>query len=144
MKNKINTLSNILKKCEFDKTKLEACFQRGKLKGNITFHTHTIMLTLYHNHKHNMYIHAMHTHHEHTNAHAHHVHTPHAFLYAKVYTCTYCGCKGHLTKFCYDKLNASYSHVWDQKTNIFGPKKVWVSKLTTTLHDIDTHEDSKT
>jgi len=26
-------------------------------------------------------------------------------MYAHVYTCTHCGRKGHLAKFCYDKIN---------------------------------------
>ena len=51
-----------------------------------------------------------HDHHA-THAHAHHAHTHHAFLYAKEYICTYCGRQDLLAKFCYDKLNASNSHV---------------------------------
>jgi len=38
-----------------------------------------------------------------------------------------------LAKFYYDKLNTSNSYV---KTNILGPKKVWIPKSTSTLHDI--------
>jgi len=41
----------------------------------------------------------------------------HAFLYAKVYSCTYCDRKGHLVKFCYDRINTSNDHVWVRKTN---------------------------
>ena len=39
-------------------------------------------------------------------------------LYTHVYTCTHCGCKGHLAKFCYDRLNDSN----------FVNKFVWVRK----------------
>jgi len=37
--------------------------------------------------------------------HAHHAHT-HDYVYANVYTCTHCRRKGHLVKFCYDRINA--------------------------------------
>jgi len=56
----------------------------------------------FHNHAHTQA--QAHAHHA-THAHAHHVPTYHAFLYAKVYTCTYCSRQDHLTKFYYDKLN---------------------------------------
>ena len=59
------------------------------------------------------------------NMHAHkprHTYAPHAHthntMYAHVYTCTHCGRKGHLTKFCYDRLN----------TSNFASKFVWVRK----------------
>ena len=100
------------------------------------FHTHTIMLThtttttdtpCYSTHA----------------THAHHAHTHHAFLYAKVYSCTYCGRKSHLTKFCYDRINASIDH-WVRKINTVGPKKIWVPKSTPLLIDIGTHQSSKT
>ena len=47
-----------------------------------------------------------------TFMHAHpsrHTHTPHGHhhTYAHVYTCTHCGRKGHLAKFCYDRLHTS-------------------------------------
>jgi len=91
--------------------------------------------------------HISHTrHHVHTQAqpHAHHTpyahaHTHYAFLYVKMYTCTYCGRKVPLAKFCYDKMNALNSHVWVRKTNILGPKKIWVPKPTSILNDIGTH-----
>ena len=75
--------------------------------------------------------HATHAHPAHTNAHAHHTHTHLAFLYAKMYTCTYYDRKGHLAKFYYDRLNASNSHVWVRKTNIIGPKKSFGTKINT-------------
>ena len=40
-----------------------------------------------------------------SDLHAHKAHTDHAFMYNKVYTCTHCGRKGYLTRFCYDKQN---------------------------------------
>ena len=51
------------------------------------------------------------------HTHASHIHT-HNTMYAHVYTCTHCGRKGHLTKFCYDRLN----------TSNFVNKFVWVRK----------------
>ena len=104
------------------------------------------MLT--HKHNHILINHAhtqaqSHTHHA-THAHAHHAYTLHGFLYVKVHICTYCGRQANLAKFCYDELNASNSHVWVQKTNILGPKKVLLSKSTPTLHDICTHQGFKT
>jgi len=74
MKNKINTLSNVLKKCEFDKAKLEDMFSKRQTQRKPP--------------------HVSHTHHAHTQTqhtyHAHHAHTHHAFICAKVYSCT-CG-----------------------------------------------------
>ena len=55
--------------------------------------------------------------HKSRHTHAHHAHT-HDSLYASVYTCTHCGRKGHLAKFCYDRLN----------TLNFVSKNVWVRK----------------
>ena len=51
------------------------------------------------------------------HTHASHVHT-HDTIYAHVYTCTHWGRKGHLAKFCYDKLN----------TSNFANKFVWIRK----------------
>ena len=45
------------------------------------------------------HIHAHHSQH----THASHVRT-HDTMYAHVYTCTHCGRKGHLVRFCYDRL----------------------------------------
>jgi len=57
--------------------------------------------------------------HTHTPHHAHtqaqHSHAHHAFMYAKVYSCIYSGRKDHLTKFCYEELIVSNSHVWVRK-----------------------------
>ena len=57
----------------------------------------------------------------------HHVH-PHATMYARVYSCTHCGRKGHLAKFYYDILSAlvfANENVWVRRgTNPHGAKKV--------------------
>ena len=58
--------------------------------------------------------------HAHHTLHAHDAHNAHhAFMYVRVYSCTYCGRKGHLAKFYYDKMNASTCHVWDKKKLTF-------------------------
>jgi len=48
--------------------------------------------------KHTPHMHA----HPSWHTHAYHAHT-HDSMYANVYTCTHCGRKGHLAKFCYDR-----------------------------------------
>jgi len=64
----------------------------------------------------------------------------HDSMYARVYTCTHCGCKGHLAKFYYDKLNAfnfTSQNVWIRRgTNPYGSKKVWVSKFIPISFDV--------
>ena len=71
--------------------------------------------------------------------HAPHVRT-HNTMYAYVYTCTHCGRKGHLTKFCYDRVhdeNLANKFVWVRKgANPHGPKRVWVPKTTPNLFDV--------
>jgi len=48
-----------------------------------------------------------------------------AFMYDKVYTCTYCGPKGYLAKFCYAKLNMLNKNIWIQEsTNLIRPKMI--------------------
>ena len=47
-------------------------------------------------------MHAHHTWHTHASL----IHT-HNTMYAHVYTCTHCGRKGHLAKFCFDRINDS-------------------------------------
>ena len=48
--------------------------------------------------------------------------------------CTHCGHKGHLAKFCYDKIhdvNLATKFVWVRKgANPHRPKRVWVPKTT--------------
>ena len=68
--------------------------------------------------------------------HTRHTHAPHGHhhMYAHVYTCTHCGRKGHLAKFCYDRLhtsNLANKFVWVREgTNPHGSKKIWVPKTT--------------
>ena len=73
------------------------------------------------------------------HTHASHVHV-HNTMYAHVYTCTQCGRKGHLAKFCYDKIydvNLATKFVWVRKgANPHGPKRVWVPKTTPIVFDV--------
>ena len=64
-----------------------------------------------------------------------HAHKPwhaHNTLYAHVYTCTHYGRKGHLIKFCFDRINDSNfanRFVWIKKgANPHGPKKYGYQK----------------
>jgi len=72
----------------------------------------------------------------------HGIHMPLTFtlLYAHVYTCTHCGRKGHLAKFCYDRVhdeNLANKFVWVRKgANPHEPKRVWVSKTTPILFNV--------
>ena len=63
--------------------------------------------------KHNPHVHV----HPSRHIRAHHAHT-HDTINANVYTCTHCNRKGHLAKFCYDKINDLN----------FTSKNVWVRK----------------
>ena len=85
--------------------------------------------------KHTPPMHAHHTRH----THASHAHT-YDTMYAHVYTCTHCGRKGHLAKFCHDRLNDSNfanKFVWVRKgANPHGPNKVWVPKAAPILFDV--------
>ena len=64
----------------------------------------------------------------------------HDSMYAHIYTCTHCGRKGHLAKFCYYGINDSNfvnKLVWVRKgTNPHGPNIVWVPKFTPIVFDI--------
>ena len=115
LKTKINNLRNVLKKCEFNKAKLEDMFSK---KNASKSHIHTT----------HAHISKSHTKHAHA-PHAHHAH--HAFMNGRIYTCTYCGQKDHLAKFYFDRINASNNHFWVRSTNVIGPKKIWVPKSTT-------------
>jgi len=66
------------------------------------------------------------------------------FLYAKVYICTYYRRKDHFVKFFYDRLSMDNNHVWIHKTNIIGPKKIWVPKSISVLNDVGMHQALKT
>ena len=84
--------------------------------------------------KHTPYIHA----HKTRYTHAYHAHTHD--LYANVYTCTHCGHKGHLIKFCYDRMrnsNFAKKFVWVRKcANSHAPKKVWIPRFTPIVFDV--------
>ena len=85
--------------------------------------------------KHVPHMHAHKTRH----THAHHAHT-HDSMYARVYTCTYCGHKGHITKFYFDRLNVLNfvrKYVWVRKgVNSHGLKKLWVPKFIPISFDV--------
>ena len=85
--------------------------------------------------KHAPHIHSHHIRH----AHAYHAHT-HDLKYAHVYTCTHCGRKGHLPKFCYDivyNVHFANKFCWVRKgANPHGPNRVWVPKSTPILFDV--------
>ena len=89
LKNKMDCLSSNLSTCAFNHTRLESMFSK---KQTPSFHAH-----------HHAYV----AHHDHTHTHKH----------TKVYICTHCGRKGHLAKFCYDRLNYF---------NFANNKKFWV------------------
>ena len=112
LKKKIDSLGDVLKKCEFDKTRLEAMFPKKHVPKK---HSHAIHA---HVHKSQPLHHAKHPKHVHTP------HTHHAYINGKVFSCTYCGCKGHLVRFSYDRLNASHHNVWVRNTNFQEPKKI--------------------
>ena len=76
LKNKINFLGEVLKKCEFDKSRLEAMFPKKHIPKKQTHATHTLTHKSQHLHSH----HAKHTT---QTKHAHTPHTNHAFMYGK-------------------------------------------------------------
>ena len=104
-------MGNVLKKCEFNKAKLEDMFsKKNASKKHIhTTHAHTSKI-------HTKHVHTPHVHHV-LKPHVHHAHKPHvhhphhAFKYERFYKCTYCGRNGHLAKFCYDHINGTNNHV---------------------------------
>jgi len=73
-----------------------------------------------------------------------HIHVPHVHrhdtLYTRVYNYTHCGHKGHLAKFCYDRINTinfASKSVWVKKgANPHGPKNVWVPKFTSIVFNV--------
>ena len=97
----------MLKKCEFDKTRLEVMYpKRYTLKKHVqTIHVHHTT------HTHTPKSQHIQTHYARQTTHTKHVHTPHSH-YGRVYSCTYCGRKDHLAKFCFDRINASNDHIW--------------------------------
>ena len=115
LKNRISCLSSTLSSCAFNHKKLESLFSKKQ-----TPHIHA--------------------HHHHAYAHfARHDH-PHTHVHSRVYTCTHCDRKGHLAKFCYDKLhhfNFANKNCWvPYKANPKGPKKIWVPKPPPHVFDV--------
>ena len=117
LKNKIDCLSSTLSKCAFNHSKLESLFQKKQVP----------------------HVHAHHP--QHAYAHfARHDHT-HSHVHSRVYKCTHCGRKGHLAKFCYDKINtlnfANKKNVWvPLDANPRGPKRKWVPKSPPFVFDV--------
>ena len=126
LKSKINTLENVLKKCELHKARLEAIFFKKNTSKKHVHATHA---------------HTSKSQHIHTHKHAY-PHTYHPFIY-RVYSCTYCDRKCHLAKFYFDRIYTSNNHVWIKETNIIGPKKIWYQNQRHSF-DIGTHQGSKT
>ena len=61
-------------------------------------------------------------------------------MHAKVYKCTHYGRKGHLAKFCYDRVNSinfASNNVWvPYNANPRGPKRKWVRKSLPLVFDV--------
>ena len=80
---------------------------------------------------------SLHAHHP-RHTHATHGNTNH--MYAHVYTCTHCGRKGHLTKFCYDRIhvsNLANKFVWVREgINPHGPNEIWVPKTIPLMFNV--------
>ena len=116
LKNKMDCLSSTLSSCAFNHNRLESLFSKKQ-----TPHIHA-------HHPHHAYDFV--ARHDHTNTHKHN----------KVYVCTHCGRKGHLTKFCFDKLhvlNFANKDVWvPYKTNPKGPKRKWVPKSPPLIFEV--------
>ena len=106
-------MSSTLSNCAFNHSKLENLFQKKQAPH---VHTH----------------HPRHTY-------AHHDHT-HSHVHAKVYKCTHYGRKGHLVKFCFDKVNSINvvnNNVWVSfDANLRRLKRKWVPKFSPLVFDI--------
>ena len=84
------------------------------------------------------HIYAQHPHHAYAHF-ARHDHT-HTHMHPRLYKCTHCGRKGHLAKFCFDKIhhiNFANKNIWvPYKTNPHGPKRKWVTKSPPFVFDV--------
>ena len=90
LKKSVDCLGSTLSKCAMNHT-LESMFRKKQISN---MHAHKPWHT-----------------------HAHHAHT-HDSKYAHVYTCTHCGRKGHLARFCYDRIHnkkISNKFIWVRK-----------------------------
>ena len=98
LKKSVDCLGSSLSHCVMNHSRLESMFRKKQVPS---MHVHKPRHT-----------------------HAPHVHTHN--MYAHVYTCTHCGRKGHLTKFCYDRIhdvNLANKFVWVKKeANPHGPQ----------------------
>ena len=136
LKERIDSLGIVLKNCEFDKKKIEAMFPKKQASKKHVFHAHT------HAHVHTTQ--PLHRGKPPKHAHPTHTHTHHAFMYRKVFTCSFCGRKGHVANFCYDRLNSSRHNIWVRNTNFQGPKKIWVPKSMNLLNNVGTFQSPTT
>ena len=114
MKKNIDCLGSTLNQCAMDHKKLEFLFCKKQIS-----HMHAPSTR-----------HTPHLHHDHTHSH----------MYARVYTCTHCGCKCHLAKFYFDRLNSlnfANNNVWILNiSNPHGSKKIWVPKVSPFVFDV--------
>ena len=114
LKKKVDCLGSTMSQCAMNHTRLETLLRKKQVPSFM--HAHPPRHT-----------HAPHGHHPNT-------------MYAHVYTCTHCGRKGHLAKFCYDRLNTpnlAKKYVWVREgTNPHGPKRQWVPKTTPPIFDV--------
>jgi len=116
LKNRISCLSSTLNSCAFNHTRLESLFSKKQTPHIHAQHHHTFAYVARH---------------DHTHTHKH----------PKMYKCTHCDRKGHLAKFCYDKLHhinfANNKNFWvPYSTNPKGPKKKWVPKPPPCVFDV--------
>ena len=108
LKERLDSLSVVLKNCEFNKKKIEAMFPKKQApKKNAHVHVHATQPKQ----------------HGKLPRHAHTTHTHHAFMYGRVFSCSHCGRKGHLANFCYDRLNVSRHNVWVEALTFKDPRK---------------------
>jgi len=112
LKRSVDCLGSTLSHCAMNHTRLESLVRKKQVP---TMHAHPTRHThAHHGHNHNMYAH--------------------------VYTCTHCGRKGHLARFCYDRLhveNLATNLVWVRRdTNPRGPTRKWVPRSTSLMFDV--------
>ena len=123
----MDCLSSTLSTCTFNHSRLESLFS-NKQAPHVHAHHHAFAYV---------------TRHDHTHTHKH----------PKVYKCTHCGRKGHLAKFCFDKLHhvnfanknilkfvKEPKHFANKnvpyKANPQGPKRKWVPKPPPCVFDV--------
>ena len=113
LKKKVDCLGSTMSQCAMNHTRLETLLRKKQVPSFM---------------------------HAHPSRHTHAPHGHHHHKYAHVYTCTHCGRKGHLAKFCFDRLhtpNLAKNFVWVREgTNPHGPKRQWVPKTTPPLFDV--------